>query len=125
MNLIFSIIVIALFAWMVTLTLKAIAHSIPLKTYRAQALKQFMEYRTQSTTPKFVFIGAEAEIVKSNEEIVRNEGLIDAYSLTCYARNVHGEYFMFVSNYEDKPFCKHLSHVNAKLVLEDKYREPI
>ncbi len=125
MNFIYTAIVIVLCVWAISISLNRIADSISLDTYRAQALKQFMEYRTHSSTLEFILIGSEAEIIKSSEDIVNNKGWIMSYSLTCYARNAHGEYFMFVSNYEDKPFCKHISHANAKLILEHKYREPI
>jgi len=52
------------------------------------------------------------------------ENRVNNYSLTIFARNVCGEYFMFVSNHNSKPYFKHLSHASAKVVLENDYIAP-
>lgn len=125
MDTILGIGVFILFMWASFFATVSFNKSIPIDVYRKQAKKQFTDYRTQSSTPQFIFIGEEAEIIKSDESIMNNKGVIESYSLTCYARNSHGEYFMFVSNHGARPFFKHISHANAKIILGKDYREPI
>lgn len=105
-------------------SLRNIKNSIPIEVYRSQAKKQFMELQVRSHTPQLAFSGAQAEIIKSDESLIKEGEFIESYSLTCYARNDHGEYFMFVSNYGASPFFKHISHTNAKILFGDDYREP-
>ncbi len=123
MNTLALIALIIFILWIIVATLTQIRDSIPIETYRAQAKKQFLEYRTHSTISSLIFIGAESELLKSTEDIVNSQGFIESYSLTCYARNTHGEYFMFVSSYDGQPFCKHISHTNARIILGDQYQE--
>jgi hypothetical protein len=124
MDTILRISVFILFVWLSFLATVSFNKSIPINVYRKQARKQFTDFRTHSSTPEFIFIGEEAEIIKSDESIINNKGVIESYSLTCYARNSHGEYFMFVSNHEARPYFKHISHANAKIILGKDYREP-
>lgn len=97
-----------------------------LSRYREEAKEQFRAYRAKSSDARFVFNGADAEIVKEEESIIGDEDddLVVQYSLTCFARNAAGEYFMFVSNQNGKPFFKHVSQSNAKIALGKIYLSP-
>lgn len=92
-----------------------------LRELRAAAKRQLMEYRNQSTDPRFQFDGRAAEIIWTTEDIARSEQIILSYSWTCYARNQAGEYFMFVSNENSPPFFKHVEQTIAKIALGKNY----
>lgn len=99
-----------------------------LSQYRAEAREQFLAYKTTSGDVRFIFNGADAEIVKEDEDIGRSDGVgvgvVVSYSLTRFARNAAGEYFMFVSNQDSPPFFKHVAHSNAKIALGEAYVSP-
>lgn len=92
-----------------------------LNKLRALAKQQFLEHRSLSHDPRFHFDGRTAEIVRTSEEVPRSEQIIQGYSLTCYARNSAGEYFMFVSNENSPPFFKHIEPAIAKIALGKHY----
>lgn len=121
MDYIFSIITVALLACGFAFQYKAIKNAIPLDEHRTRAKRQFRAHRTRSADARFAFNGEEAEILKSDESIVKHDGVVSSYCLTCYAKNVSGEYFMFVSNHEAQPFFKHICHTNANIILGDDY----
>ncbi|WP_323504005.1 hypothetical protein [Undibacterium sp. 10I3] len=77
-----------------------------LSRYREEAKEQFRAYRAKSSDARFAFNGADAEIVKEDESITSDEdnGVVVHYRLTCFARNAAGEYFMYVSNQNGRPF---------------------
>ena len=97
-----------------------------LTQFRIDADEQFRNLHVSSNMESLVFNGAEAEVVSQEEHIEASPsgGLIIGYSITRYAMNKAGEYFMFRSNIGARPFIKHLPHDRAKVVLKDKYREP-
>lgn len=92
-----------------------------LNKLRAAAQQQLMEYRNQSSDPRFQFDGRTAQIVWTTEDIARSEQIILSYAWTCYARNQTGEYFMFVSNENNPPFFKHIEPSIAKIALGKRY----
>lgn len=87
------------------------------------------EFRSLIVTnelPELCFDGRTAEIVDD-----RQEGINDSESQTFtlhrihrFARNAHGEYFFFVSEGSGRPFFKHVTQVNAKIALGNKYVAP-
>ncbi len=97
-----------------------------LTQFRIDADEQFRSLHVSSNRASLVFDGAEAEVVWNEEhvEAAPGGGAIIGHSITRYAMNRSGEYFMFRSNIGARPFIKHLPHDRAKLVLKDKYREP-
>lgn len=106
------------------LILVALAPRFPNKNLdklRALAKQQFLEHRSLSHDPRFHFDGRTAEIVRTTEDISRSEQIILSYTLTCYARNSAGEYFMFVSNENSPPFFKHIEPAIAKIALGKHY----
>ena len=92
---------------------------------RLEADEQFRRLHISSNMESLIFNGSDAEIVSEEEhfEATPNGKAFIGYSITRYAMNQAGEYFMFRSNIGSKPFIKHLSRDRAKLVLKDKYRE--
>ena len=124
MDLILGLIIFLLFIAAIVHRIQAHQSALPIEAHREKAHKQFRSHKTSSTEPRFVFDGEEAEIIQSDETVSHDDGIITSYTLTCYARNPAGEYFMFVSNDEQRPFFKHISHTNAKIILEKKYRPP-
>lgn len=102
------------------------SESTGLTQFRIDADEQFRNLHVSSNMASLVFDGAEAEVVSQEEHIeaAPSGGPIIGYSITRYAMNKAGEYFMFRSNIGARPFIKHLAHDRAKVVLKDKYREP-
>ncbi|MFZ6675017.1 hypothetical protein [Undibacterium sp. Xuan67W] len=88
-----------------------------LQRLREEAKAQFLAHQVTSGDARFIFSGADALVMKEDEEIREDGGTVLYYSLTIFARNTAGEYFMFVSNMDGKPFFKHVNHSNAKIVL--------
>src|SRR4051812_31445883 len=96
-----------------------------LAKFRAAAYAQFRDIKVHSTERKYCFDGATAAVISESENLSRGEEKDDvSYMLTCFARNVEGEYFMFISNEDCRPFFKHVSHSNAKIALGGKYVAP-
>ncbi len=97
-----------------------------LTQFRVDADDQFRALRVSSNVPSLAFDGSEAEIVSQEESIecAPSGGSIIGYSITRYAMNRAGEYFMFKSNIGGRPFIKHLPQDRASIVLKDKYRAP-
>ncbi len=91
---------------------------------RASARAQVLEYRASSADARYAFDGQTATIVLEQESIQGGRSTAEHFSLTCYASNEAGEYFMFVSDGVSKPFFKHVEPRIARLVLKDKFREP-
>lgn len=119
-----SLIIFASFLWLAVEMVSERRQIKGLEVFQKQAIEQFRSYQTQSTTVFLNFIGSEAEIIRSKEDIVYEQGFVSSYSITIFAINQHCENFMFVSNQDGPPFFKHVSHVNAKIVLGEDYREP-
>ena len=97
-----------------------------LTQFRVDADEQFRALRVTSNVSSLAFDGSEAEIVSQEEHIecAPRGGPIIGYSITRYAINRAGEYFMFKSNIGARPFIKHLPQDRASIVLKDKYRAP-
>ncbi len=100
--------------------------STGLTQFRVDADEQFRSLRVSSNVSSLAFDGSEAEIVSQEENIecAPTGGPIIGYSITRYAINRAGEYFMFKSNIGARPFIKHLPQDRASIVLKDKYRAP-
>ena len=100
--------------------------STGLTQFRVDADEQFRGLRVSSNVASLAFDGSEAEIVSQEEhmECAPSGGPIIGYSITRYAINRAGEYFMFKSNIGARPFIKHLPQNRASIVLKDKYRAP-
>jgi hypothetical protein len=91
---------------------------------RAHFEYEFRQYRIDSDDPLQRFNGATVTMVCDNDDTawVNNQQVL--LGIERYARNEAGEYFLFFSNGRGKPFCKHVSHTAARLVLKDQYVEP-
>ena len=100
--------------------------STGLTQFRIDADEQFRGLHVSSNVDSLAFDGAEAEVVSQEEHIecAPSGGSIIGYSITRYAINRAGEYFMFKSNIGARPFIKHLPQDRASIVLKDKYRAP-
>lgn len=92
-----------------------------LNLLKAAAKQQFLAYQSTSNDPCFQFDGSTAKVIKTKEDIARSQQIILSYSLTFYAKNHAGEYFIFVSNESGAPFFKHIEHAKAKIILGKKY----
>jgi hypothetical protein len=94
---------------------------------RQTALEEFHEYKVSSNNCSLEFDGSKAKII--DEKVDATSTLEKkwggtSYSFTFFAQNQAGEYFMYVSNPDAAPYFKHISQVNAKIVLGKKYTEP-
>ena len=65
-----SLIIFASFLWLAVEFASERRQIKGLEVFQKQAIEQFRSYQTQSTTAVFNFIGSEAEIVRSKEDIV-------------------------------------------------------
>jgi hypothetical protein len=91
---------------------------------RIAAHNAFREFKVHSEDPYFHFDGSTARIVHEVEDLIGMTSNTASYSLTIYAHNEVGEYFMYIANQNGSPFFKHLSHTNAKVVLGNVYVDP-
>ena len=93
-----------------------------LSKLRSAALAQFRQAHTASQDNRLQFNGESAQIVLQ-EEVGGVSGILARspnYILTIYARNEHGEYFMFKSS-PNKPLLKHVPAEVARAVLKELY----
>lgn len=91
---------------------------------RTRARAQMREFRAASPDARYAFDGGTARIVSEHELIPDQSSGAGGYTLTCYAVNEAGEYFMFIADGAAKPFFKHVEPRIARVVLKDKFREP-
>jgi hypothetical protein len=94
--------------------------------WRSAAEAQFTGLVVDSPDPAFAFRGDAADVVEQTESIDRFDGGAPiGYTLKRFARNEAGEYFMFLSNSDGKPFFfKHVPQANARIALKKKYIAP-
>jgi hypothetical protein len=86
-----------------------------------------VEFRTlvvNSDIPALCFDGRTAEIVDERQEGMTQNDVYTLVSVQRFARNAHGEYFLFISEGSGRPFFKHVSQTNAKIALGRKYVAP-
>jgi hypothetical protein len=94
---------------------------------RDEGLARFRAAEAQSGTAELRFRGASARIVRQEETggVVGVFSKGTNYSLTVYALNEQGEYFMFKFLPPSGEFLKHISHEAAKAVLKKNYVSPV
>ncbi len=90
---------------------------------RRNARQAFDSARVESTDPKLVFNGKTATIVKVEEPANPYRERTAWFTLTIFARNELGEYFMFKST-RPKSLIKHMPHSLARQVLKADYVPP-
>lgn len=91
---------------------------------KARGRKEFSTVRLDSKDPRFEFSAESSEVVHEEETgLDPRTSSSKHYCLTIYARNPHGEYFMFKSG-QQKSYVKHVSHDMARMVLGSKYCSP-
>ena len=86
--------------------------------------EEFRSLVVTSDRPEHCFDGRTAEIVDDRQEGDTENGVFTLERVHRFARNAHGEYFLFISEGSGRPFFKHVSHVNAKIALGKKYVAP-
>lgn len=91
---------------------------------RNEARLAFENSRIESNNPRFAFNGSTATIVKIEEPDNPYRQPTAWFTLTIFARNDFGEYFMFKS-IRPKPLVKHIAHSVARQVLKGEYLPPI
>lgn len=91
-----------------------------LNAARESARRAFDRARVDSTDPRLVFNGRTATIVKVEEPANPYREPAAWFTLTIFARNEFGEYFMFKST-RPKPLIKHMPHSLAQHVLKADY----
>ena len=97
----------------------------PIAEFRARAHAEFASQAVTSRDPRFSFYGKNAVVVQDREEVGRaDEGQVISHTLTRYARNPAGEYFLFICMNGTDPYVKHVSQSIAKLVLKQAYIAP-
>lgn len=85
------------------------------------AQRQFFETAIHSKDNKYSFDPKTAIIVR--KDIDQTHGESTTYAVTIYARNEHGEYFVYRSD-GATPSIKYLERRIAKIVLKDDYIGP-
>jgi hypothetical protein len=98
---------------------KVLSEQKELAAMRENAIKSYQTCCIDSADTKFRFSAQSAKVICSQESFNprRHPAM---FSMTIFARNEAGEYFLFISSV-DKPFVKHLTHERAKLVLGSEY----
>ena len=93
-----------------------------LESLRELAMQQYQQAACTSTDERYCFNASTASIIKVEEGGGAQQ---DSFTLTIFARNPFGEYFMFTttSPFEDR-LLKYVAHRVARVVLEDAYVEP-
>ena len=95
-----------------------------LQELRASALEIFRSVVIESSHAKYSLHGSTATIAKQEESYLSDDhGASKNYTLTLFVRNEFNEYFLFKST-QPKPYLKHISHVNAKVILKHDYIPP-
>ena len=102
---------------------RGVVHARKLERARREALSSFHNLRVISIDPKLGFSGSTATIVKLEEPSNAHREPASWFTLTIFARNEYGEYFMFKST-KPEPFLKHVTHAIAKQVLKNEYKTP-
>jgi hypothetical protein len=86
--------------------------------------EEFRALVVTSDLPELCFDGRTAEIVDDRKEGITENGVYTLHCVHRFARNAHGEYFLFISEGSGRPFFKHVSQINAKIALGKKYLAP-
>lgn len=94
-----------------------------LEAARSEARQAFASTLIESSDPRFSLNGNTAKIIKIEEPANPYREPTAWFTLTIFARNEFGEYFMFKST-RPKPIIKHVSHSVALQVLKDDYVPP-
>jgi len=82
------------------------------------AMRQFLESSVRSSNAKIAFEGRSARIVRKDED--QSNGESTTYALVVYAKNQHGEYFVFKSDGKTSSIS-HLEHSLARVILKQEY----
>ena len=116
-------IAIAAHAWHLVDLVKLKRQAGPLK---AQAKEQFLQTESNVSESRYCFQGATAKIIRE-EEFGPLRGILSTktnYTLTIYATNEAGEFFVFRSSPVGKGRLKHMPPKIARAVLKDQYVPP-
>jgi hypothetical protein len=94
---------------------------------RSRIEDEFRALVVNSELAELSFDGRTAEIVddRVEGEDYETAGRFTLYRIHRFARNSHGEYFLFISDGSGKPFFKHVSQANARIALGGKYVAPV
>jgi hypothetical protein len=116
-------IAIAAHAWHLIDLVKLKRQAGPLK---AQAKEQFLQTESNVSESRYCFQGATAKIIRE-EEFGPIRGILSKktnYTLTIYATNEAGEFFVFRSSPVGQGRLKHMPPKIARAVLKDQYVPP-
>jgi hypothetical protein len=94
-----------------------------LEAARNEAHQAFATAVIASNDHRLSFNGSTAKVVKVEEPANPYREPTSWFTLTIFARNEFGEYFMFKST-RPKPLIKHISHPMALKLLKDAYVPP-
>jgi hypothetical protein len=118
-----SAIAIAVQAWHLIVLIKLKRQAGPLK---AQAKQQFLKAESNASQPRYRFQGVTATVIRE-EEFGPIRGVLSGeteYTLTIYATNEAGEFFVFKSSPAGQGRLKHMQPEIARAVLKDQYVPP-
>ena len=118
-----SAIAIAAQVWHLMVLAKLKRQAGPL---RARAKEQFLKTESNASEPRYHFQGKNAKIIRE-EEFGPIRGILSTktdYTLTIYATNEAGEFFVFKSSPVGQGRLKHMQPEIARAVLKDQYVPP-
>lgn len=116
-------IAIAAQAWHLIVLAKLKRQAGPL---RAQAKEQFLKAESNASEPRYHFQGTTAKVIRE-EEFGPIRGILSTktdYTLTIYATNEAGEFFVFKSSPVGQGRLKHMQPEIARAVLKGQYVPP-
>jgi hypothetical protein len=123
MNGILLILVLAIVAWSIVDSFRRAARGDDLSIL-PRVEEEFRALVVTSDRPELCFDGRTAEIVDDRQEGDTENSVFTLERVHRFARNAHGEYFLFISEGSGKPFFKHVSQINARIALGKKYLAP-
>ena len=125
MSIVLILLFLCFFAWLKALSDQRVLRGDDLSIL-PRIENQFRTLVVENARPELSFDGRTAEIIDDRQEGEDCEapGTFTLHRIHRFARNSHGEYFLFISDGSGKPFFKHVSQSNARIALGDKYLAP-
>jgi hypothetical protein len=96
-----------------------------LKAWRVQEERELASLSISVSDDRYSVNGATATTVQRKEECrSMDTGHVVTFTATRYLRNPRGEYFLWIWRSCERPYVKHMSQTNARIVLKRKYVYP-
>lgn len=92
--------------------------------WNKREIQDLKNMSTGSEDNAFSFIGHTATTMQYTETPLGDEHTLTGLEVKRILRNHWGEYFYWVWSSRSKPYLKHITQVNARIILKEDYIEP-